>query len=182
MFRKLSLTREHRAVLTLCDGISSGRRAARDKWFRKRWLDVKQKCLLHLCVSQIPNLLYPHFILPISLTWCTPSSPLDVLGEQHVESGSSAGDLVRHPNAGPVPPGVRHPRGPAERPVLPIPRWGGGGGRVWLRHGPGAVCGHRGRQPAPRAPVPLRRARRPREVAAEIFQPHLPVQQEFQWL
>lgn len=92
---------------------------------------------------------------------------------QLVECGFG-GDLVCHAHLGPVPEGVCHSRGAAERPVLPIP-CRGSRRRVWLQHRKRPVCDHWGWQSAPWTSVPLCRARWQREVAAEILQSHLPV-------
>lgn len=92
---------------------------------------------------------------------------------QLVECGFG-GDLVCHAHLGPVPKGVCHSWGAAERPVLPIP-CRGSRRRVWLQHRKRPVCDHWGWQSAPWTSVPLCRARWQREVAAEILQSHLPV-------
>lgn len=96
--------------------------------------DARSLCLpIKYPTYFIPALFSPHvpktsFFHPPPLCW------------QLVERGFG-GDLVCHPHPGPVPEGVRHPRGSPERTVLPVP-YGGGGRRVRLQHRKRAVCVH----------------------------------------
>lgn len=187
MLRQLALTREHKPRelflslievyvcsvlkyfffclrLDKCVRLAAPSIPEHDKWFRKK-MDVKQFSTRKA---------FPLFLYSACLKYPSPSFIFLLCGWQHVEIGSPAGDPVCHPNAGTVPPGVREPRGAAERPVLPV-SFRGGGGWVWFQHGEGAMRGHRCRQPTPRSPVPLCWTWWQREVAAEILQPHLPV-------
>lgn len=100
---------------------------------------------------------------------------------QHVESGCPGDGPVCPYNAGPVPQAVCHPGGFAERPVLPYSH-GGTRGWVRLQHWSRPVHLHSRGQPATRTSVSLQRAWWQREVAPEVFQPHLPVQRKLQRL